>query len=115
MMGRQEFLPGTGRGTASRSDVVEGAPFSAWDALADGGPPPPSLRDGPPPRSGEEFAARAVRLAGLAGVLFGWGPDAFWGATPAELGALVRALAPEGATPPDAGLIARLQEAFPDG
>jgi hypothetical protein len=56
-----------------------------------------------------------VRLAGLAGVMFGWRPDAFWRATPDELAALMRALLPEEATPPDAGLIARLQEAYPDG
>ena len=30
-------------------------------------------------------------MAGQAGVLFGWGPDRFWGATPAELAALVAA------------------------
>lgn len=39
------------------------------------------------------FAESAVRLAGLAGLLFGWTPAGFWEATPAELGALVRALA----------------------
>ncbi|MEH3035795.1 MAG: phage tail assembly chaperone [Sphingomonas adhaesiva] len=61
------------------------------------------------------FADRAARLAGLAGVAFGWRPDEFWCATPDELAALVAALAPEEATPPDAGLIARMQEAFPDG
>jgi hypothetical protein len=66
-------------------------------------------------RDDDLFADSAVRLAGLAGVMFGWGPDAFWRATPDELAALMRALLPEEATPPDAGLIARLQEAYPDG
>ncbi|MBN8849469.1 MULTISPECIES: phage tail assembly chaperone [unclassified Sphingomonas] len=63
------------------------------------------------------FAESAARLAGLAGVAFGWSPDAFWRATPAELGALVRAAAGEGAdgAPPDAAAIARLREMFPDG
>ncbi|MEH3046232.1 phage tail assembly chaperone [Sphingomonas adhaesiva] len=61
------------------------------------------------------FAERAARLAGLAGVVFGWRPAEFWRATPDELAALVAALTPEEATPPDAGLIARMQEAFPDG
>lgn len=61
------------------------------------------------------FAEAAGRLAGLAGAVFGWRPDEFWRATPDELAALVRACAPEGATPPDATLIARMQEAFPDG
>lgn len=63
------------------------------------------------------FAAGAVRLAGLAGVMFGWSPDAFWRATPDELAALVRAVRGEAATvaPPDGAAIARLMEAFPDG
>ena len=56
-----------------------------------------------------------MRLAGLAAVAFGWRPDEFWRATPDELAAPLRALAPEGEAPPDAGLIARLQEAYPDG
>ena len=61
------------------------------------------------------FADAAVRLAGLAGVMFGWRPDEFWRATPDELAALMRALLPREATPPDAGAIARLMEAYPDG
>lgn len=47
--------------------------------------------------SEDEFALAAGRLAGLAGVMFGWRPDEFWGATPAELGAVVAALAEQGA------------------
>lgn len=62
-----------------------------------------------------DFAGAAVRLAGLAGVMFGWRPDEFWRATPDELAALMRALLPREATPPDAGAIARLMEAYPDG
>jgi hypothetical protein len=65
------------------------------------------------------FADAAGRLAGTAGAVLGWSPDAFWRATPAELGAVVRAMAGEadagGSEPPDAGLIARMREAFPDG
>jgi len=61
------------------------------------------------------FAEAAGQLAGLAGLAFGWTPDTFWAATPAELGALVRAGAGDAAEPADAGLIARLMEAFPDG
>ena len=62
------------------------------------------------------FADAAARLAGLAGALCGWAPDTFWNATPAELGAVVAALAGDGAgDPPDAALRARLMEAFPDG
>ena len=61
------------------------------------------------------FADAAVRLAGLAGAVFGWRPDEFWRATPDELAALVRACAAPAVPPPDAGLIARMQEVFPDG
>ena len=61
------------------------------------------------------FAESAARMAGLAGVAFGWTPDTFWRATPAELAALVRAVAGETEAPPDAVTIARLREAFPDG
>lgn len=71
--------------------------------------------DGPPPRPGEEFGASALRLAGFAGAVLGWAPDAFWRATPAEVAAVVGVMAGEVATPPDAGAIARLREAFPDG
>ncbi|WP_443026584.1 phage tail assembly chaperone, partial [Sphingomonas sp. IC-56] len=70
---------------------------------------------GPPPRAGEDFASRAVRLAGLAGLVFGWSPETFWNATPAELAALAGAARGEGAEPPGAAEIARLKELFPDG
>ena len=65
----------------------------------------------------ERFGAGAVRLAGLAGLLFGWRPADFWAATPAELEALMLAAAgAEGdETPPDAATLARLKEQFPDG
>ncbi len=70
---------------------------------------------GPPPRAGEDFSRAAARLAGQAGVAFGWTPDLFWAATPAELAALVRALCGEDDAPPDGATIARMMEAFPDG
>ena len=64
----------------------------------------------------DSFAASAVRLAGFAGALLGWRPDAFWAATPAELEAIVRVFAgDDAAVPPDAAAIARLKEMFPDG
>jgi len=73
--------------------------------------PPPA-----PPLQGGEFSAAAVRLAGFAGALLGWSPDAFWSATPAELAAVVAVLTGgEAAVPPDADTIARLKEAHPDG
>ncbi|HEY0621771.1 phage tail assembly chaperone [Sphingomonas sp.] len=61
------------------------------------------------------FAEAAARLAGQAGVAFGWAPDAFWRATPAELMALAQALRGDEAAPPDRGTIAAMMEAFPDG
>jgi uncharacterized phage protein (TIGR02216 family) len=61
------------------------------------------------------FAAGAGRLAGQAGAVLGWSPAVFWAATPAELAAVVMALAGETAAPPDAATIARMREAFPDG
>ncbi|WP_375397135.1 phage tail assembly chaperone [uncultured Sphingomonas sp.] len=48
--------------------------------------------------------------------MLGWPPETFWNATPAELAAVVAVLAGDvPGDPPDAGLIARLMEAFPDG
>ena len=63
---------------------------------------------------GGEFAARAARLAGLAGVLLGWSPDAFWRATPAELRAALEALAGPGPGAIGRGEIDALMERFPD-
>lgn len=61
------------------------------------------------------FAESAGRLAGLSGVTFGWAPDLFWNATPAELQALVVAAAGDVTPPPAGSDIARLKEMFPDG
>ena len=63
----------------------------------------------PPPRPGEDFGAAAVRLAGFCCLHFGWSPDRFWTATPAELAAVVMALAPEGVVPVTRGDVARLE------
>jgi uncharacterized phage protein (TIGR02216 family) len=60
------------------------------------------------------FAQAARRLAGLSGVLLGWSPDTFWHATPEELATVIEALRGD-AVPADAGVVARLREAFPDG
>ena len=63
------------------------------------------------------LADAARRLSGLAAVLCGWRPAEFWVATPDELAAVVAALTGgvDAADPPDAAVIAMLQEAFPDG
>jgi hypothetical protein len=48
-----KVLPGTGRGTAARSDVVEGARLSARSTV---GPlHRPAAPAGPPPRAGEDL------------------------------------------------------------
>jgi hypothetical protein len=54
----------------------------------------------------------------MAGALAGWRPDEFWRATPAELEAVLMALAGPAldiAQPPAAATIAALKEQFPDG
>jgi uncharacterized phage protein (TIGR02216 family) len=61
------------------------------------------------------FSEAAGRLAGLAGALLGWRPDEFWRATPAELAAVLAAMAGGGAAPVTADELARLKERFPDG
>lgn len=60
------------------------------------------------------FSEAAARLAGLAAALLGWRPDEFWRATPAELAAVLRALAGEEAAGASRGDLARLMEMFPD-
>lgn len=62
-----------------------------------------------------DFAGSAARLAGLAGVLFGWSPDTFWAATPAELAALAGALRGEDGEAADGALLARMMGEMPDG
>lgn len=61
------------------------------------------------------FAERAGQLAGLTGAVLGWRPDEFWRSTPAELSAVLTALAPPDAGAADGALLTRLQECFPDG
>jgi uncharacterized phage protein (TIGR02216 family) len=52
----------------------------------------------------------------MAGALLGWRPDEFWRATPAELAAVLAALAGGGNPVPVTGNeLARLKERFPDG
>jgi uncharacterized phage protein (TIGR02216 family) len=63
----------------------------------------------------DRFAGAAARLAGMAGMLLGWRPDEFWRATPAELGAVLGAMAGPEEAPVAAGELARLMERFPDG
>ncbi|WP_294191438.1 phage tail assembly chaperone [uncultured Sphingomonas sp.] len=62
-----------------------------------------------------DFARAARRLAGVAGVAWGWSPDAFWRATPDEVAAMVEAMMGEQAEPADGGVLTRLRERYPDG
>lgn len=61
------------------------------------------------------FSEAAARLAGLAGALLGWRPDEFWGATPAELAAVLGVMASGEDAPASSQDLARLMERFPDG
>lgn len=62
----------------------------------------------------ERFSESAGRLAGLAGALLGWRPDEFWRATPAELGAVLGALAGEAAGAVSRSEFEQLMQRFPD-
>lgn len=64
---------------------------------------------------GDDFAAVATRLSGMTGAILGWRPHEFWAATPAELAAILAALAPPVVAPPTAADLDRLKERFPDG
>ena len=58
---RNKLLPGTGRGTASQSGVVEGAHLSAASTVG----PHHHPSDGPPPRSGEDLVIANLDEADL--------------------------------------------------
>jgi uncharacterized phage protein (TIGR02216 family) len=61
------------------------------------------------------FSQSAARLAGLAGAALGWRPDEFWRATPAELAAILEALAGTDLAPASPADLTQLMEMFPDG
>ncbi len=62
----------------------------------------------------ERFSESASQLAGLAGALLGWRPDEFWRATPAELGAVLGAMAAEAGEGVSSSDLERMMERFPD-
>lgn len=58
----------------------------------------------------EAFGPAAARLAGFCAVAFGWSPDQFWQATPAEVASVVAALMPADEVPATRGLLAQLEK-----
>jgi uncharacterized phage protein (TIGR02216 family) len=62
----------------------------------------------------DRFSQNAARLAGLAGALFGWLPEEFWRATPAELGAVLEAMAGPQSDSASRSDLERLMQRFPD-
>ena len=58
----------------------------------------------------ESFARSAIRLAGLATRAFGWAPDQFWAATPAELAAILTSDETAAAAPFSRSELATLME-----
>jgi hypothetical protein len=111
-MTAQSTLSGKSRGTAleERGGGI-GAPSGIG---ARGHYSSTSFADLPPP-PGEDFGRVAVKLAGAAALMFGWAPETFWNATPAELGALIDPLKSEAGLPLADAEMARLKELFPDG
>jgi uncharacterized phage protein (TIGR02216 family) len=63
---------------------------------------------------GDYFTDAAAGLAGLAGALLGWRPDEFWRVTPAELAAVLAAIAGPREAGVTRGELAGLMERFPD-
>jgi len=67
------------------------------------------------PGTGEVlFAEVAGEFGGLAGAVLGWRPDEFWRSTPAELAAVLAALAGPRAAGVTRGELAGLMARFPD-
>jgi uncharacterized phage protein (TIGR02216 family) len=62
----------------------------------------------------ERFSESAGQLAGLAGAVLGWRPEEFWRATPAELGAVLGAMAGREEAPAGRSDLERLMQRFPD-
>lgn len=56
-----------------------------------------------------DLGLTARRLAGFCCLHFGWSPEAFWAATPAEVAAVVAVLAPNVTTPVTADELRRLE------
>ncbi|ATW03618.1 phage tail assembly chaperone [Sphingorhabdus sp. YGSMI21] len=76
------------------------------------------FQDGPPPSRGHnDFSSSAQRLSGTVSAVFGWTPDQFWHATPAELATIFSVFAGSGPgqAPLGSEQFEKLKKAFPDG
>jgi hypothetical protein len=62
-----------------------------------------------------KFATSAAQLAGQTAILFGWRPEDFWNATPAELATILVALTSQTDDAVDADMLAKLMKEYPDG
>lgn len=61
------------------------------------------------------FGDAAARLAAQTALTFGWRPDDFWNATPAELLGILQAVAGDAEPPPSPAEMHNLMTLFPDG
>ena len=66
-------------------------------------------------QGGDHFSAKVLTLSGQSALLLGWRPDDFWNATPAELGAIMRAFQAKIDTSAGGDVLKALMEQFPDG
>ncbi len=60
------------------------------------------------------FTDVATALSGQTAILLGWRPDDFWNVTPAELEAILIALAPQAGAAADGNLLTQLMGLYPD-
>jgi len=61
------------------------------------------------------FGETAARLAGVAGLLFGWRPQEFWNVTPDELASLHAAMQPSEIAPPSRAELCQMMKEDSDG
>lgn len=60
------------------------------------------------------FGKTALRLSAICALQFGWRPDEFWNATPAELLCILQIVDSDDAAPPHTNEIQKLMSLFPD-
>lgn len=60
------------------------------------------------------FGETALRLSAICALQWGWRPNEFWNATPAELLCILRLTEGEDTAPPNPNEILKLMSLFPD-